>query len=67
MPITYKGIPLEGHYRIDLLERLMPVHQAQVLTYLCVTGCPVGLLINFNVAVFKDGVKRLVNPRRTYR
>jgi GxxExxY protein len=45
------------------VERLMPVHQAQVLTYLAVTGCPVGLLINFNVAVLKDGVKRLINPR----
>ena len=76
VPISYKGIRLDSHYRIDLLvedvvvvelkavERLMPVHQAQVLTYLAVTGCPVGLLINFNVAVLKDGVRRLVNPRR---
>jgi GxxExxY protein len=42
---------------------LAPVHEAQVVTYLRLTGCPVGLLINFNVPLLKDGVKRLANPR----
>ena len=74
MPIVYKGIPLRAHYRIDLIvdERvvvevksvtaLSPVHWAQVLTYLRLTGCPAGLLINFNVARVMDGVKRVLNP-----
>ena len=76
IPIVYKGITLGTTYRIDLLvedvvivelkslERVLPVHEAQVLTYLGLTGTPVGLLINFNVAKLVDGVKRLSNPRR---
>jgi GxxExxY protein len=74
VPILYKGIELDGNYRIDLLvenlvvveikaiEQLMPVHQAQVLTYVRLLGCPGGLLINFNVPKLIDGVK-LMNPR----
>jgi GxxExxY protein len=62
-------------YRVDLIvedtvvveiksvERLLPVHQAQVLTYVGLTGCPAGLLINFNVPKLIDGVKRVINPR----
>ncbi len=75
LPIVYKGIALDASYRIDLVVEdrvvvevksvamLAPVHQAQVLTYLRLTGCPAGLLINFNVARLMDGVKRLINAR----
>ena len=73
VPIVYKGMALDAKYRIDLLvedvvvvelksvDRLLPVHQAQVLTYMGLTGCPAGLLINFNVAKLIDGVRRLIN------
>jgi GxxExxY protein len=76
VPIVYKEITLDTKYRIDLIvedavivevkavEQLLQVHQAQVLTYMRLTGCPAGLLINFNVARLIDGVKRLLNPRR---
>ena len=75
VPIVYKGMALDATYRIDLLvedlvvvelkslDRRLPVHQAQVLTYMGLTGCPAGLLITFNVAKLLDGVKRLINPR----
>ena len=74
VPMLYKGLELDAKYRIDLLvenrvvvevksvDRLLPVHQAQVLTYMRLTGCPAGLLINFNVPRLIDGVKRLINP-----
>jgi GxxExxY protein len=70
LPIVYKQINLEQGYRIDLLvenlvivelkvvEALTTVHEAQLLSYLKFSGCPVGLLINFNVQILKDGVKR---------
>jgi GxxExxY protein len=72
--ITYKGTQLESCYRVDLivenlvvvevkcLDSISPVHKAQVLTYLRLTGCRAGLLINFNAARLMDGVKRLINP-----
>jgi GxxExxY protein len=72
-PIRYKGILFEASYRIDLLveecvivevkstEGLIPVHCAQLLTYLRLSDKRVGLLINFNVAMLKDGIKRVVN------
>jgi GxxExxY protein len=74
LPIVYKGIPLQASYRIDLIvenrivvevksvTELARVHWAQVLTYLRLTGCPAGLLINFNVARVMDGVHRVLNP-----
>ena len=77
VPIVYKGVPMDAGYRIDLIVEnvvvvevksaaaLLPVHQAQLLTYLNLTGSPVGLLINFNVPRLMDGVKRLINPRAT--
>ena len=77
VPLVYKGVVLDPAYRVDLVveqlvivelkcvERLLSVHSAQVLTYLRLTECPVGLLINFNVPRLKDGIKRLLNPRRT--
>jgi GxxExxY protein len=73
VPIVYKGMRLDAGYRIDLVVEdvvvvelktvaaLLPVHRAQVLTYLSLTGCPAGLLINFNVPRLMDGVKRVIN------
>jgi GxxExxY protein len=73
LPVVYKGIQLDCGYRMDLIvgdrvvvelktvDKLQPVHEAQLLTYLKLYHRQVGLLINFNVPVLKDGVKRLVN------
>ena len=73
LPIDYKGIKFNCNYRIDLLvdnqlileikacETLLPIHEAQLLTYLKLTGLKVGLLINFNVPVLKGGIKRIAN------
>lgn len=72
IPIEYKGIILNTKYRIDIIaekklileikacENLMPIHEAQILTYLKLTRCKVGLLINFNVPVLKNGIKRFI-------
>jgi GxxExxY protein len=72
MPVVYKEVKLECGYRLDFLvagavivelkavENIAPIHEAFVLTYLRLSGCRVGLLINFNVKVLKDGVRRLV-------
>ena len=72
LPIEYKGVKLDCGYRLDIVladqlivelkacESLQPVHEAQLLTYLKLTGIKVGLLINFNVPVLKDGIKRMV-------
>ena len=73
LPVDYKGLHLDCTYRLDLLvddlviveikaiDDLAPIHHAQLLTYLKAAGKPVGLLINFNVAMLKDGLKRIVN------
>lgn len=73
LPVEYKGVKLDCGYRLDLLvmklvvveikavERLLPIHEAQVLTYLKLGRWQVGLLMNFNVPVLKDGIKRIVN------
>ena len=73
MPVTYGQIKLETGYRIDLfvenrlvielksVEALNDVHLAQMMTYLRLADCRLGLLINFNVAVLKNGLKRVVN------
>ena len=73
LPLEYKGIKLDCGYRLDLIvggtvvvevkavETLAPIHEAQLLTYLKLTGVKVGLLINFNVVVLKNGIKRLVH------
>jgi GxxExxY protein len=73
VPVTYKGIKLECGYRVDLLgeqfvvgeiksaEVVLPVHDAQLITQLRLGGWQVGLLINFNVAVLKDGIRRKVH------
>jgi GxxExxY protein len=72
LPITYKGVRLECGYRIDVVvaekivvelkavEKLLPVHEAQLITYLRLSGYRVGFLINFNVPVLKDGIVRRV-------
>jgi GxxExxY protein len=71
IPLQYKGIRLECGYRADLVikelvvelktvDQLTPVHDAQLLTYLRIGGWRVGLLINFNVLVLKDGIHRRV-------
>jgi GxxExxY protein len=72
LPVVYKGIRLACGFRIDLLidrrlvveikavEALQRVHEAQILTYLKLTGCKTGLLVNFNVAVLKDGIRRMM-------
>jgi len=73
LPMVYKDVKLECGYRIDLLvdgrvvvelkavDALAPIHDAIVLTYLRLSGCRIGLLINFNSVVLKDGLRRLVN------
>ena len=75
IPVMYKGVDVGAALRLDLLvgnaviveiktvEALTPVHEAQLLTYLRLTGCSVGLLINFNVDVLRKGIKRMVNYR----
>jgi GxxExxY protein len=72
LPLEYKGMRLECGYRVDLLvaglvvvevkaiEAIAPVHEAQLLTYLRLGGWHVGLLINFNVIVLKNGIRRRV-------
>ena len=73
LPLVYKTVTLDCGYRLDLLvddkvivevkaiEQLMPIHQAQVLSYLKLSGCKVGLLINFNVKLLKNGIQRIIN------
>jgi GxxExxY protein len=73
LSLVYKGIKLDCGYRLDVVienriilelkavETLMPIHEAQVLTYLKLSKLTLGLLINFNVPVLKQGLKRLVN------
>ncbi len=72
LPVKYRNVTLDCGYRIDLLvegqvvvevkavEQWNPVHQAQVLSYLKLSGCRVGLIINFNVRMLKTGIKRFV-------
>ena len=73
MPLIYEEVKLDIGYRMDLLveksvvievkscEALNDVHLAQVLTYLKLSGCKLGMLINFNSFLFKDGVRRVIN------
>jgi GxxExxY protein len=72
MPLVYKDIQLAQAYRIDLVveglvvvelkvvEHVLPVHEAQVLSYLKLSGCPVGLLLNFQSKLLKDGIRRFI-------
>ena len=71
-PILYKGVEIDCGYRLDVVvnnevilelkscSSLEPIHEAQLLTYLRLTGIKIGLLINFNVPILRDGIKRLV-------
>ena len=71
LPISYKGIKLDCGYRMDLVvderlivevktvEKILPIHEAQLLTYLKLTGIRTGLITNFNVPVLKDGIRRM--------
>lgn len=73
LPVVYEGQKLEVGYRIDLVvqgrvvvevksvEAVHPIHEAQLLTYMRLSGIDVGLLINFNVLRLRDGIKRMVN------
>ena len=72
LPVVYKSVRLDCGHRLDIVvekrvilelktaERLMPVHEAQMLTYMKLSGMRTGLLLNFNSAVLKDGMRRLV-------
>jgi GxxExxY protein len=71
LPVIYKSVRLDFGYRLDIVvedrvilelktvERLLPIHEAQMLTYMKLSGIRTGLLLNFNCAVLKDGMRRL--------
>lgn len=73
LPVTYKGKKLDCGYRLDIVvenaiilelkscEKIEPIHKAQILTYLKLSGLSLGLLLNFNVPVMRDGIVRIVN------
>jgi GxxExxY protein len=73
LPVIYRDVKLDCGYRLDLLveekvivelkaiDRLLPIHSAQLLSYLKLSGCKVGLLINFNVKILKSGLRRIIN------
>jgi GxxExxY protein len=73
LPVIYRGVNVDCGYRIDLLveglvvvelkavDKLGPIHEAQLLSYLKLSGCQVGLLLNFNVKMLKQGIRRMVN------
>ena len=75
LPLIYEEVKLDAGYRVDLLienkliieikavTALNELHVAQVLTYLKLSGCKLGLLLNFNTVLFKDGIKRVINGR----
>ena len=75
LPVTYKGVSIGAGYRMDLVvegrviievksvEHILPVHQAQLLTYLKLSGIPNGLLFNFYSAVLRDGIRRVALSR----
>ena len=76
LPVHYKGVKLEIGYRLDFvienslileikaIERLLPIHEAQVLTYLKLANIPIGLLVNFNAVTLKQGLRRLTRKDR---
>jgi GxxExxY protein len=73
LPVIYEGVQIGVGYRIDMLvegcviienktvEKLLPIHQAQLLTYLKLRDCRLGFLLNWNVPLMKQGIKRMVN------
>jgi GxxExxY protein len=74
LPVVYKGKPLDGHYGMDIIvqdnlvleikavHQLLPIHEAQLRTYLRLSGLPLGLLMNFNSVRMKDGISRVIGP-----
>jgi GxxExxY protein len=70
LPVIYRNRQIDCGYRIDLMvenvvivelkaiEKIAPIHEAQLMSYLKLSGCPLGLLINFNVEILRDGIKR---------
>lgn len=75
LPLVYETVKLDAGYRVDFIienkliveikaiDALADIHMAQLLTYLRLSNCKLGLLINFNVLLFKDGVKRIINSQ----
>jgi GxxExxY protein len=75
LPVVYRGVKLDLGYRMDLVvedlvvveiksvDAISPIHHAQILSYLKLSGKGIGLLINFNVVHLKSGIKRFVNGR----
>lgn len=73
LPVVYEGLHIDAGYRIDMLvedvviienkavKKILPIHQAQLLTYLKLRDCRLGYLLNWNVALMKNGIKRMVN------
>ena len=73
LPVQYESVQIDAGYRIDMLvedliiienktvERILPIHEAQLLTYLKMKNCHLGYLLNWNVPIMKDGIKRMVN------
>jgi len=73
VPVIYKGSLVGDPFRLDFLvegkvivevkaiERVIPIHEAQVLTYLKLTGCPIALIVNFHSPLLKEGVRRFMN------
>src|ERR1700689_1819177 len=76
VPVVYDGIQIEGGYKVDLLvedavivelkvvEHILDLHKAQLLSYLKLSGKCVGLIVNFNVVHLRDGIRRMVNGSR---
>ncbi len=72
LPVVYRGFHVDAGFRLDMfvnskvivevkaVDKLIPIHEAQILSYLKLTGCHLGLLLNFNVRILKDGIKRIV-------
>lgn len=75
LPVRYDGVALDCAYRLDMVigdvivlelktvEKLLPIHSAQLISYLKLGGYPLGYLFNFNTVHFRDGIKRLVNGK----
>jgi len=73
LPLSYKGIKLDCGYRLDIVvekaiilelkscKKIEPIHKAQLLTYLKLSGLNLGLILNFNVPIMRDGIVRIVN------
>ncbi len=73
LPVVYEKVKIDAGYRIDMIvdgciiienktvEKLLPIHEAQLLTYLKMRNCKLGFLLNWNVRRMKDGIKRMVN------